>query len=262
MITQSTLVLIIVGLAGLFVGLLVSGLFANRDAKARKASRPTPEMEKEGFLEVARLWYSPTSKSIMPELDGEFIPDHASLTPDRQKKIFRISDLLSEWVRKIPPEVAQPVAKMEEPPAPSPFTSVPPADEESQPSPFIETPQVESFTPPSDAFTPQAMSTLDDETENFLSAEDEEPDENLVIKPRTIAGQISLILEDMVQTSSLREKGIKLIEREDHGVDVWIGMEKFDGVESIPYPEAKQLIKAAASRWEKEASLRGKLGAD
>ena len=58
----------------------------------------------------------------------------------------------------------------------------------------------------------------------------------------------------MVKTSSLREKGIKLIEREDHGVDVWIGMEKFDGVEAIPYPEAKQLIKAAAAKWEKEAS--------
>ena len=39
MITQSTLVLIIVGLAGLFVGLLVSGLFGNRDAKTRKSSR-------------------------------------------------------------------------------------------------------------------------------------------------------------------------------------------------------------------------------
>ena len=100
-------------------------------------------MEKEGFLEVARLWYSPTSKSIMPELDGEFIQDHASLTPDRQKKIFRISDLLSEWVRKIPAEVAQPVAKVEEPAAPSPFTAAPSEEEEIQPSPFIETPQVE-----------------------------------------------------------------------------------------------------------------------
>src|SRR5512133_561249 len=136
MITQSTLVLIIVGLAGLFVGLLVSGLFGNRDAKARKSSSPTPEMEKEGFLEVARLWYSPTSKSIMPELDGEFIQDHASLTPERQKKIFRISDLLSEWVRKIPAEVAQPVAKIEETTAPSPFTDAPSEEEENQPSPF------------------------------------------------------------------------------------------------------------------------------
>ncbi len=260
--TQNTIVLIIVGLAGLFIGLLVSGLFANRDAKARKSSRPTPEMDKEGYLEVARLWYSPTSKSIMPELDGEFIQDHASLTPDRQKKIFRISDLLSEWVRKIPLDVAQPVTKIEESAAPSNYSTVSPADEESQSSPFIEEQQVESYTPRSDAFSPQAMDTLDEDTENLLSAEDEEPDEKLVIKPRTIAGQISLILEDMVRTSSLREKGIKLIEREDHGVDVWIGMEKFDGVEAIPYPEAKQLIKAAAAKWEKEASLRGKLGAD
>jgi FtsZ-interacting cell division protein ZipA len=260
MITDNTLVLIIVGLAGLFIGLLVSGLFSSRDAKARKSSRPTPEMDKEGFLEVARLWYSPTSKRIMPELDGEFIPDHASLTPDQQKKIFRISDLLGEWVRKIPAEIAQPAAKIEETTAPSPFTAAALVDEESQPSPFLETPQEESFTPAPAAYLPQAMSTVEEEFIDRDTTEDEE--ENLIIKPRTIAGQISLILEEMIKTTSLRDKGIRLIEREDHGVDVWVGMEKFDGVEAIPYPEAQQLIKAAAARWEKEASARGKLGAD
>ena len=261
MITQSTLILIIVGLAGLFIGLLVSGLFGNRDAKSRKSNHPTPEMEKEGFLEVARLWYSPATKRIMPELDGEFIPDHASLSSDQQKKIFRISDLLGDWVRKIPPEIAQPVVKKEEPAVPSPFTAFTPVDEDSQPSPFIETPQVERFTPPLAEFSPQALGAEEEEIIERIATEDAEG-EKLVIKPRTIAGQISLILDEMILTTSLREKGIKLIEREDHGVDVWIGMEKFDGVEAIPYPEAKQLIKAAAARWEKEASLRGKLGAD
>lgn len=260
MITQSTLVLIIVGLAGLFIGLLISGLFINRDAKARKSSRPTPEMEKEGFIEVARLWYSPTRKSILPELDGEFIQDHASLTPERQKKIFRISDLLGEWVRKIPTEVSQLVAKSEEASANSPFTDVPPANEESQSLPFIETPQVKSVTPPTDTI-PQSSGMREEKIEDQVTSE-EDGGETLVSKPKTVAGQISLILEEMLHKSPLKEKGIRLIEREDHGVDVWIGTEKFDGVESIPYPEAKQLIKAAAARWEKEASLRGKLGID
>jgi hypothetical protein len=259
--TQNTIVLIIVGLAGLFIGLLVSGLFSNRDAKAKKSSRLTPEMEKEGFLEVARLWYSPTSKRIMPELDGEFIIDHASLTQEHQKKIFRLSDLLSEWVRKIPSEVAQPVDQSQESAPSSPFTANLSVDESDQSSPFIETPQAESFTAPSNVFSPQDMETVEEEIVEHYSSEDDE-EEQLIIKPRTIAGQISLILEDMIKTTSLREKGIKLIERDDHGVDVWIGMEKFDGVEAIPYPEAKQLIKAAAARWEKEESLRGKLGAD
>lgn len=259
--TQNTIVLIIVGLAGLFIGLLVSGLFSNRDAKVKKSTRLTPEMEKEGFLEVARLWYSPTSKRIMPELDGDFIPDHASLTPEHQKKIFRLSELLSEWVRTIPSEAAQPMDQSREPAAPSPFTAVPSVEESDQPSPFIETPQVESFTAPSNAFSPRDMGSMEEEIIERNTSEDDE-EEQLVIKPRTIAGQISLILEDMIKTTPLRDKGIKLIERDDHGVDVWIGMEKFDGVEAIPYPEAKQLIKAAAASWEKEESLRGKLGAD
>jgi hypothetical protein len=260
MTTPSTLTLIIVGLAGLLIGLLVSGLLANRDAKSKKSTRLTKEMEKEGFLEVARLWYSPTSKSIMPELDGEFIADNASLSPDQQKKIFRISDLLGEWVRKAPVVAVPPEIKQEEAIANSIEMPVAPVISEFQSSPFIESPQVEQLTPPPAAFTSQAFNTSEGDAPESVDADEEE--ENLIIKPRTIAGQISLILEDMIKNTSLREKGIKLIEREDHGVDVWIGMEKFDGVESIPYPEAKQLIKAAAARWEKEASLRGKLGAD
>lgn len=259
MIAQSTVTLIIVGLAGLFIGLLVSGLFANRDAKSKGSTRLTPEMQKEGYSEVARLWYSPTSRSIMPELDGEFITPNTSLLPDQQKKLFRISDLLAEWVKKLPPPAAQPEVQSVEPVSNPPANVPAPELTESQPSPFIETLPEESFSPPSAAFTPPVIN--EPEVFSEIGTSDEE-EEQLVIKPRTIAGQISMILDDMIKSTSLRDKGIKLIEREDHGVDVWIGMEKFDGVESIPYPEAKQLIKAAAARWEKEASLRGKLGAD
>lgn len=262
MFTQSNLVLIIVGLAGLFVGLLVSSLFFSRDAKSRRSNRPTPEMEKEGFLEVARLWYSPTSKRIMPELNGEFIPDHASLTPEQQKKIFRISDLLGEWVRKIPTVVVPPVATSQEPAAPSPFTSsVSPMDQSDQPSPFIETPQLENITPVTTSLPPKKKTPEQEEILNRFAAEDNE-EKKSDTKPRKIAGQISLILEEMIKDSPLKEKGIRLIEREDHGVDVWIGEEKYDSVDAIPYPEARQMIKAAAARWEKEASLSAKLGED
>ena len=90
------------------------------------------------------------------------------------------------------------------------------------------------------------------------SDEDHE-EEKLTPKPRSIGGQISDIIDEIIQTSPLREKGIKLIEREDRGVDVWFGMEKFDGIEAIPYPEVKALIKTAASRWEKEALAKNKL---
>ena len=79
------------------------------------------------------------------------------------------------------------------------------------------------------------------------------------IQTKTIAGQISDIIAEMIESSPLKEKGVRLVERPDHGVDVWFGGEKFDGIDAIPYPEVKQLIKAAASRWEREASIRNEL---
>lgn len=265
MLTQiSSIYIIIAGLAGLLIGLLVAGLLGNRDTKARKASQPTPEMNKEGFTEVARLWYSPVTKKILTELDDEFYKGYSDLSPEQQKKVLRLCGLFSEWTKA--------ETSAEKPVTPAPFMAAQPT-ETVQTIPFVAAPLVESvqtspFVDTSPIINDQPYPTINQErslrTEadaiadiNPVEAEASEPTK---IKPKTIAGQISDIIEEMIQTSPLREKGVRLIEREDHGVDVWFGMEKFDGVEAIPYPEVKQLIKAAAARWEKEAAQRNKPG--
>jgi hypothetical protein len=265
MLTQiSSFYLIIAGLAGLLIGLLVAGLLGNRDSKARKASEPTPEMKKEGFSEVARLWYSPATKKILTEIDDEFFKSNSDLSHEQQKKVLRLSCLLTEWTK------AEPVT--ENPVTPVPFAAAQPT-ETAQTVPVLASPEVESaqpspFVDTTSIINDQSIPTINQErplkTEADAFTEDipvaKENPEPAKIKPKTIAGQISDIIEEMIQTSPLREKGIRLIEREDHGVDVWYGMEKFDGVEAIPYPEVKQLIKAAAARWEREAAQRNKPG--
>ena len=54
----------------------------------------------------------------------------------------------------------------------------------------------------------------------------------------------------MIRRTEYKEKGIKLIENQENGVDVWVGLEKFSGIENVPYPEVQQLIRTAAKRWE------------
>ena len=54
------------------------------------------------------------------------------------------------------------------------------------------------------------------------------------------------------------EKGIRLEDNGHEGVTVWVGVEKFDGVDEVPYPDAKQLIRTAVARWEEETELRNK----
>jgi hypothetical protein len=215
-------------------------------------------MKKEGYSSIASLWYSPATKRIVTEMDDEFHEEFSGLQPEQQKKILRLADLFSEWTKPVP--------KMDEkPPEPAgtameeTISQVPvnPKPGATKPLPFVDTAPIVNVPPAS--FAPSHPIKDESDAEPFMPLDIEKGEEEpLKIKPKTIAGQISDIIDEMIQTSPLREKGIKLIERPDHGVDVWFGMEKFDGIESIPYPEVKQLIKAAAARWERESSKKDK----
>ncbi len=69
----------------------------------------------------------------------------------------------------------------------------------------------------------------------------------------SITEQISEILDELIGKSGLKGQNIKLMENPDHGVDVYVGLEKFPGVDAVPYPQVREMIKTAVKLWEKEA---------
>jgi hypothetical protein len=264
MLTQEFIYLIIAGVAGLLLGILLASLLGNRSGKSPKSGEATPEMKNEGYSDVAHLWYSPATKKIISEIDNEFFKEFANLAPDQQKKALRLSELFNNWVKPAPVE-QKPVAEVSEKPVEQNLeetvqqpivASGRPGS--TKPLPFVDSAPIVNVPPSSYAMRTESTSVEDVEPFKPLDV-NMDVEEPLKLKPKTIAGQISDILDEIIQTSPLREKGIKLIEREDHGVDVWFGMEKFDGIEAIPYPEVKALIKTAAARWEREASAQNKL---
>jgi hypothetical protein len=48
----------------------------------------------------------------------------------------------------------------------------------------------------------------------------------------------------------LMEKGIRLQESPEGGVIVWVGMNKFQGVEDVPDEQIKAAIRTAIAAWE------------
>ena len=265
MLTQEIIYLIIAGVAGLLLGILIASLLGNRAGKPSKSDEATPEMKKEGYAEIAHLWYSPATKKIITQMDDEFFKEFVNLAPDQQKKALRLSDLFENWVKTVPVTLEKPVAEVSEKPVegyleetiqqPVVASGRPGS---TKPLPFVDTAPIVNVPPSS--YSTHDESKLSSDFEPFMPLDSNmEVDEPLKLKPKTIAGQISDIIDEIIQTSPLREKGIKLIEREDHGVDVWFGIEKFDGIEAIPYPEVKALIKTAAARWEREALAQNKL---
>lgn len=219
------LFLVLAALVGLLIGVLVSSLLSGRDSKKGQQPSPPPELAKEGFAEIARLWYSPSGKKVITELDHEHYRDYSTLSPEQQKRIKRMVSLWSDWAGVIPQEKAE---------VPSPVRVEPAMTE--------------------NAALPPIAPVLDWSVAEALKPEDgtKTAEQPAFLKPKTVAGQISDIIDRMLEGNPLREKGIKLIENAHHGVDVWIGLEKFDGIDTIPYPEVQDVIRKAVAQWERE----------
>jgi hypothetical protein len=217
--------LVLAAVIGLLVGLLVSSLFSSRESKSAEPEKPPQEMVKDGFAEIVRLWYSPSGKKIVTQMDGGYYKDFLTLSPDQKARVNKLLVLWSTWAGKVTEVKVEPVS--------TPFVGV-------ESSVAANLPPV---APVLDWSVQEALKTEEAEDSPILPVED---------RPKTIAGQISLIIEKMLIDSPIKEKGIKLIENDHHGVDVWIGLEKFDGIDAIPYPDVQQLIREAVAQWERE----------
>jgi len=209
--------LLLAAIIGLLIGLLVSNLTSSREKKQLPDEEAQRAMQKEGFAEALRLWYSPGGKKIVTELDGEFYRDFLLLSTEQKNRVLRLLSLWSLWAGEVPENRTQSLPEKE----------IDQADR-------VQT----------------VPATLEPSVAAVIQRDEDAVERN--DKPSSIAGQVSLIIDQLLEESPLKDKGIKLIENQNKGVDVWVGTEKFEGIDAIPYPEVQQLIRKAVLLWEKE----------
>lgn len=71
-------------------------------------------------------------------------------------------------------------------------------------------------------------------------------------KPRskTMVGQIDDVLQEMLPETVYSGHNIHLGEEYTNGVVVWVGANKYIGIDAVPDPEIKALIQSAVRKWE------------
>lgn len=70
----------------------------------------------------------------------------------------------------------------------------------------------------------------------------------------SIVEQIDAILQEKLADSALADKGIRLTEEPQHGVAVWVGLQRYAGIDAVPDAEIVKLIRASAAEWERQNS--------
>jgi hypothetical protein len=79
-------------------------------------------------------------------------------------------------------------------------------------------------------------------------------DEEKISKTLSIVNQIDTVLQERLLKTSFAKRGIRLSESSFGGVEVYVGLEKFESIDDVPDAEIKAVIRAAIAEWEKRTT--------
>ncbi len=169
------------------------------------------------FLDVSKN----KSGQLRLMLDGQRT-DPSTLSTDQRKRLIEVLTLMRPWLES--PKSAHPTQGTPPPAQPKPAQSPQPSSQEVRPAPTA-------------APRPAVPTSAGSEDAPAASA-------------NSIVAQIDSILQAHIAGTPLVEKGIRLQESPEGGVIVWVGIDKFQGVEDVPDEQIKAAIRAAIALWE------------
>lgn len=183
-------------------------------AQTQAASNPPASNGDPGLMRIGN-----ENGRLTLDLDGVRM-NTSALTANQRKRLIDMLTAIRPWLEGKPA---------------SPPPAIP-----SQPAPVMEPRSFPYAPPPKPASAPKPGPAT--------QRKEEEPE----AVPTSIVGQINMILQTRIANTSLAARGIALLEAPTGGVLVYIGMEKYEGVDTVPDEEVKSAIRAAIVEWEKK----------
>lgn len=200
-------------------------------ARAALEAAPPP-----GGKTLLRLWLDPAERPAL-DLDGQRV-ETSPLSEPHRKRLLALVNLMRPWIEG--------KAAVSAPAAPTPISASRPslrdALKRASAPPPPEPPPARVPSPVAPPPLPAAPSSP--------ASKEEKP-----AAPLSIVAQIDEILQARLAFTPLANRAIRLQESPDGGVIVWVGLQKFNGVDEVADPEIQAVIRAAIAEWEKKHSL-------
>lgn len=183
----------------------------------------------EDFHPVVCLWRNRQTGKIATEIKGKLYLDPTPLSLEARRKL---QDILSEWELWVDLSKRDLVERLR--------------DEyktEEQPEP-VETKPEEKVSPLPSEVAAGAIPS------GRREAAVEKP---AGLKPMSIVEQIDEILQAKLAASPIENRAIRLIEEENQGVSVWVGLTRYNSIDEVEDEEAFKIIQSAVAEWEKQS---------
>jgi hypothetical protein len=230
----------------------------NKKQVTGKVKKPSStQLQQSTKLEpIARFWRDPIRKKPVIEIDNQLYRQVGDLNLEQYRRLVDSLEEIRQWLG-IPSQKSAPVdtkpgaseqidAHSQPPKETSGIPPTPTQDASSleQGISFQETHRESSSSETPSEPVPSSMSPINVFTRALLPrSETQTPNINVV-------AQINAILQEKLEHSSLKHRGIRLVEQPDHSMVVMIGLEKYESVEDVPDEQVKTVIRQAVSEWE------------
>jgi len=211
--------LIFVYLFGIFEGRGQGRKKRIAEEEQERRERPAPPPEKVDDPGLLRIKNENGTMTL--DLDGQRVRATA-LTPNQRKRLIEMLNIMRPWLEGKSASVPAPTN------SPAPRPSSVPAQSGSVSAP-------NTTPPPRPATQPSPSTPAKDEPESA---------------PTSIVGQINTVLHKRIANTPLESRGISLMESTTGGVNVYIGVKRYEGIDNVPDEEIKAAIRAAITEWE------------
>lgn len=232
------------------IGFLLGGLvMALRSRKEQpvssKTDLPATEQKDPNLEEITRLWFDRRNRCLIVEVEGQRYRAVTQLNESGRRRVQAGLKGLRSWLEAAIP-LSENLSVAQSPRSTSP---IPASAEPLKASLSGQTAEaVRPISSPPEPAVKPVKTDLMGAASRILTPR------GPVLQPQSIAAQINEILREKLHGTPLMERGIALMETPDQGVVVMVGMEKYGGVDAVPDPEIRRVLKDAVAEWERRSA--------
>lgn len=194
------------------------------EEQQERQSQPPPKPETVTVDDPGLLRIKNENGAFALDLDGARV-NPISLSPDQRRRLIELLSVMRPWLEGRATPTSAEIAS-----APLP-ESRPLEQTASRPAPVQPAPM-----------SPQPVATPKPST----IAKEDRP----VAPANSIVTQIDTVLQARLAGTPLEERGIFLTESSEGGVNVYVGLTRYNGIDDVPDPEIKAAIRGAITEWE------------
>ncbi len=219
---------LVVLLIGFFIGYVDSNIRSTKKIETAEMKEKNARTEAEQKLAAAEALKASVpaavddpgllrlkNKNGVPslEMDGVAL-NPKNISPEQKRRLVELVTVMRPWVEggTTPPAAPQPAAAPLTPPVPA-------------------TPKEVSPRPGQPTKKPEA----------------EKPLASL-----SIVQQIDSVLQERLLNTPLEKSGVRLQESPQGGVEVYVGLQKFESIDEVPDETIKKIIRASIAEWEEK----------